>query len=399
MRILFNSSIFPRQYNPNRGIYCFHICRAFEQLGHQVRAISPRSWLERAPRQPVKNMLPGLDQLKVEYPTYYYPPGVLRNAYASFLWASTRSALRRTMREFKPDFVLSYWAHPDGAVAVRAAHEFGVPGGFIVGGSDVLVLAKQGGARGRAIADAVRSADAVIGVSNQLRESVIHLGAAPDRAHVVYQGVNRELFMPGEQVEARRRIKMDFKGDVILFVGNLVPVKGLEVLLEACKQLRERGREFKLYLIGQGPLRQALEAKAEALELKEQVTFVGSVMQHELPDWYRSANVTVITSHSEGIPNVLRESMACQTPFVATRVGGINEVAAGTDNILVPPGDSGAFADAVIKSLDWQGPRTISQGDTGSWTQSAERLLAIIQHARAMSGGVASGATQLVGTG
>src|SRR5215217_3495267 len=111
MRILFFSSIFPRPHKPNLGIYCYHLCHALAAGGHAVRAVSPRSWLDRAKITPgaATPALPGLAYLPVDYPRYVYTPGVLRSSYAAFMWASVAGPLRRAIAGFKPDCVLSYW--------------------------------------------------------------------------------------------------------------------------------------------------------------------------------------------------------------------------------------------------------------------------------------------------
>jgi hypothetical protein len=83
--------------------------------------------------------------MKVEYPLYVYPPGVLQSVYHRFMALSSRRATKRVMAELRPDCIISYWAHPDGAVAARLARDAGIPSGVIVGGSDVLVLARHSG--------------------------------------------------------------------------------------------------------------------------------------------------------------------------------------------------------------------------------------------------------------
>jgi glycosyltransferase involved in cell wall biosynthesis len=165
---------------------------------------------------------------------------------------------------------------------------------------------------------------------------------------------------------------------MLVWVGNLVPVKGLEVLLGACAALRDRGAAFRLYLIGDGPLRAALEARCRALALSPLVTFVGPRLHSQLPDWYRAADLTVLTSWSEGLPNVLRESLACGTPFVATDVGGVSEIdVLGSFNRLVPAGDTSAVAEAIAQSLRMPKPPA-TNFQPRSWPEYAEELLRIL---------------------
>jgi glycosyltransferase involved in cell wall biosynthesis len=131
----------------------------------------------------------------------------------------------------------------------------------------------------------------------------------------------------------------------------MVPVKGLDVLLEACLRLKSRNLSFRLYLVGDGPLQERLEARVKANGLQEQVCFAGPVPHEQLADWYRAADLTVLPSRSEGVPNVLLESLACGTPFVASRVGGVAELAVNPELDLVPPEDPDALAAAIVRSL------------------------------------------------
>jgi glycosyltransferase involved in cell wall biosynthesis len=266
------------------------------------------------------------------------------------MWASSRAAFRRLIAGFSPDCVLSYWTHPDGEAALRAARSVGVPMALIIGGSDVLLMTRQPGCRRRFIS-VLRQADALLPVSRDLKEKAEALGVGPERVHVFYQGVDRVLFTAGSQDGSRRRLGIPVEGKVLLWVGRMVPVKGLDVLLAACSVLRGRGVDFRLYLLGDGPLRKALEPRVFASGLAGSVVFAGSRPNDQLPDWYRAADLTVLPSRSEGIPNVLRESLACGTPFVASRVGGIPEIAAHGPHRLVPPGDVGRLADALHECL------------------------------------------------
>jgi glycosyltransferase involved in cell wall biosynthesis len=238
------------------------------------------------------------------------------------------------------------WAYPDGWAAVHLGHRAGLPVVLKVVGSDILLLSKYP-RRERGTLDALRQADAVIAVSRDLAERLAGYGIDPDKVHVVYDGVDKTLFHPGPRFEARSRIGLPGDEPLLLFVGNLVPVKGLDILIEACGQLADRGTAFTCLLVGEGSLRTQLERQARLRGLEERVRFMGSVPNDRLPDWYRAASVVLLSSHSEGVPNVLLEAAACGTPFVASRVGGIPEIAHLGPSRLVPPGDPHLLAEAI----------------------------------------------------
>jgi glycosyltransferase involved in cell wall biosynthesis len=381
MRVLFYSSIFPRPWNTTRGIYCFHACRALQRLGHEVRVVSPRSWLERAGSATSLAGLAGLDALEVQYPLYFYPPRILHSEHDRFMALSTRRVTRRAMRELRPDAILSYWAHPDGAVAARLAHEARIPSAVIVGGSDVLVLTRRPGRRRRAVVRALHATSAIVTVGRQLADAVVALGIPARKVHVVYQGID-PAFSPGPASEARRRLGLPEGGKVLVSVGSLIPVKGLDVLLPAVARLAARREDLRLYLVGEGAERGELEALSARLGLQSVVHFDGRVEHGALPDWYRAADLSVLASRSEGVPNVLRESLACGTPFVATRVGGVDEIAAGTESRLVPPGDVGALSEAIERSLSEPRP-AFSRERLSTWEQSTAQIVELFERARA----------------
>src|SRR5208283_3138551 len=99
---------------------------------------------------------------------------------------------------------------------------------------------------------------------------------------------------------------------------------------------KHRGEPFRLCLVGDGSVRHSIRRQARGYHLGKQITFAGQVTPKALGDWYRAADITVLSSRSEGLPNVLRESHACGTPFVAADVGGVAELAEPCDVLVAP---------------------------------------------------------------
>lgn len=135
----------------------------------------------------------------------------------------------------------------------------------------------------------------------------------------------------------------------LLVVGRLSSEKGVDVLLRACALLATQGQQIDLTVVGDGPDRQELERLAESLAFHS-VHFVGHSTQPD--EYYRVADLLVIPSRSEGLPNVLLEAISHGLPVVATRVGAIPEVIRD-DRVgrMCPPGDIGALAEAIQASL------------------------------------------------
>ena len=377
MRILFFSLSYPTPWQPTAAVFNRTM---LQSLGpeHEIEVVAPVPWTQRLRRMSVTDRTTTTSSAplgKARHPVYFYPPGLLREYYGTFLWASCRKALRRAATQLKPDVLLAYWAHPDGEVMLRAARELARPGVVIVGGSDVLILTESARRRD-AIARVLRGADAVLTVGQTLRSRVVELGAPAERVSAFHRGIDTDLFSPGDRLAARARLGLPMTSHIALWVGRLVAVKGLETLLVAWARLGLPG-ESRLCLVGDGPLRAALEARAAGLGLGSRVSFVGTKAQKELVDWYRAANLTVLPSLSEGIPNVLLESLACGTPFVASDVGGVREISVEPERDLVPPGDSGGLAAALERKLRQGGAASLPSGFTLG--ESAEALVRVLR--------------------
>jgi glycosyltransferase involved in cell wall biosynthesis len=380
MRVLALTSLYPNPLEPHRAPFNRQQLRALASE-HEVRVIAPIAWTgELAARRAGKSS--GLladrqrvcDGMTIHHPRYAYTPKVLRGWYGRFFVRSVRDCFQRAVSDFRPDVVLGCWAYPDGWAAVRLAREAGLPVAIKVQGSDVL-LAR--GVRKRRTAEALKSADAVIAVSRNLAERAQAMGVAPERIHIVYNGVDANVFHPAAKGPAREHLRVASGEPLILFVGNLLPVKGLDVLVQALALLGGAGVKFQCAIVGQGPLKAPIQKRLQALGLGARVRFVGACSMAQLPQWYHAADLLVLPSRSEGVPNVLLEARACGTPFVASNVGGIPEIS--DPACLVPPGDAPALARRMQEFLAGRGAGTRQALASRSWGDSARDLSAVLR--------------------
>jgi glycosyltransferase involved in cell wall biosynthesis len=169
---------------------------------------------------------------------------------------------------------------------------------------------------------------------------------APVRVRHAYHGTDLGRFQFGPCGSV--------KPPVVLAVARLVEKKGLDTLIRACAHLRDRGRDFRCHIVGDGELRESLGALIRQLKLEGKVALEGSLDQSEVLAWYRRATVValpcVVTLNGDrdGIPNVLIEAAACGVPIVSTPVSGIPElVEDGVSGRLVPPHEPVELANAL----------------------------------------------------
>jgi len=177
--------------------------------------------------------------------------------------------------------------------------------------------------------DLTRDCHRIIAPTNREKENLIlHYGALPERIGVVPCGVNLEQFKPmGKEIAKRQVGFVDNK--IILFVGRIEPLKGIDQLLKAMPYL-QNGQGPKLVIIGGDENSQyemeRLQRVSSDLHIQDSVTFLGLIKHEQLPYFYSAADACVVPSYYESFGLVALESLACGTPVVATNVGDLKSV-------------------------------------------------------------------------
>jgi colanic acid/amylovoran biosynthesis glycosyltransferase len=196
-----------------------------------------------------------------------------------------------------------------------------------------------------ALAAKLEHARFTVAISDFGRSQLMRLSAGNrwPHIHVVRCGVDPTVYVPpGDRGGSELGAK-------VLFVGRLLHGKGLALLFEATAELRRRGLDVSVSVIGDGPARDEAERDARRLGISEHVRLVGTVGQDDLRDHYARADVFCLPSFAEGIPVVAMEAMAMELPVVSTRIMGIPElVEDGTHGLLVAPGR----VDTLIEALE-----------------------------------------------
>ncbi len=183
-------------------------------------------------------------------------------------------------------------------------------------------------------------------MKNKIRELVdsAKVAVSPDK------GIDLELFRPDYTTNRFSDPKNNMK---ILYVGRLSEIKGLGYLIESFKNINHKFPSSRLEMIGDGPVKRNLKKKIDDLGMNDRVDIKGYVKYEELPEYYRSADIFVLPSLSEGLSNVLMEAMACGLPVVATDVGGNGElILDGKGGYLVPPKEPSKLYRSLKKLIE-----------------------------------------------
>ena len=354
LQIAVATHFFPSSSQPHRGRPIYEITKALAKLADvrvfcvdsaypRNRLLRPRTFVSRDAEP--SYTVPGVN---VEYLSYPALPLVSRSLNG---YNCGRSLIAR-LREFRPDLIIGYNVYPEGFGAMAAGRELGIP--VVIGalGSDILgthdYFVEQLTAR------TIRKASLVLTVSDQLRDRAIRYGVEPEKCITIHNGCDSSIFKPAPREAARTELNVCSGAELVVFVGRLVPLKGIRELLEAAAILRASRPRLRVVCIGEGPMEAEILHRASQPDLEGRVQVAASTTPQEISRWLAAADVLCLPSHSEGCPNVVIEALSCGRPVVASDVGGIPELLDSWCGILVPPRDAQQLANGLARSLDRQ---------------------------------------------
>jgi D-inositol-3-phosphate glycosyltransferase len=245
----------------------------------------------------------------------------------------------------------------------------------------------------RVEAEIAEQADLLIASTQDEADELVNAyGADPGRVAVVAPGVDLSMFQPGDRGEARRKI--GYGGErLLLFVGRLERLKGVDVAIRALALLRDRRHEdVRLLILGEDSTdgeeseKERLKAVASSLGVRDRVDFIGSVAHHELPYFYRAADVLVMPSYSESFGLVALEAQACGCPAVVSGVSGLRSVVRNdVSGYLIDGPDPALYAERIARLLadpelaEQMGRRSSMLAQRFSWTRTADRLAELFE--------------------
>jgi len=279
----------------------------------------------------------------------------------------------------------NYWL--SGQVAHRLKHELSLP---MVATFHTLALVKRNGLSSEEVpgrvqgeTDIIRCADLILASTHDEAGLLGSLyGADPDRIEVLPPGVDHRVFSPGDRAEARARLGHAGRR-VLLFVGRIQPLKGLDLAVQALAEIDDA----VLWAVGgpsgaDGPAElERVQKLAADLGVAERLLILPPRPHHELADYYRAADVCLVPSRTESFGLVALEAAACGTPVVAASVGGLQSIVVdGETGLLVEGRDALEWATAVALLLDdhdlaaSMGARASARSGRWSWCMTAARL-------------------------
>lgn len=319
--------------------------------------------------------------LDVRHLRWWYPP--LRSILnpACLLARVLPACLRLWWSGWRFDVIDAHFGHPEGVVAAILGILFRRPFLITMRGNErdfarIAILYRwQKWAYSRAAR--------MIAVAEPLRQFAIGIGVPEAKAVTIPNGVDSARFRPLDRAACRRKHGIAPDAAVLLSVGYLVEAKGHHDIVQALARLRASatGPAIQLIIAGgpgrEGDFEPELRRIIRESGMEDRVRLTGAVSPPELAELMNAADVSCLASYSEGWPNVVLESLACGTPVVATRVGGVPEMITRPEyGIIVPPRDAAALESALAGSFSrsWDRALIAAWGASRGWEQVAREV-------------------------
>lgn len=319
IRLLVFTSLYPNAVQPRHGIFVEERLRHLVASGRiTATVVAPVPWFPFRHRRfgayadfarvPAHEERHGLHVLHPRYPVI---PKLGMNIAPALMYRALLPKLRKlTTGQGAFDLIDAHYFYPDGVAAVRLAMALRKPVVITARGSDVNMLPRYR-SPARQIRWASTRAAAIATVSNALKEKLAAMGVAPHDVVTLRNGVDLEHFRPLERDAIRARLALS--GPVWLTAGHLIELKGVHIVLAALAETPGT----TLLIAGDGPEKTRLQQLAERLGVTSRVRFLGTLPRAQLGAYYNAADVMLLASSNEGMPNVVLESLACGTPVVA----------------------------------------------------------------------------------
>jgi teichuronic acid biosynthesis glycosyltransferase TuaC len=389
-RILSLCCLYPNPSQPRLGLFVQRRLQALAQLTDLV-VVSPIAVVQYGNPKGERLRLghsdiPGEQQngrVTILYPRWFYPP-FSGGAAPVWLFLCLVFVLARIRKKFPFEILDTHFGYPEGIAGALLSSALGVPFTMTFRGNEPKHSVSRLGRFG--MTWAVRRASRIFAVSERLRQFAIGLGASPEKAKTIPNGIDPAEFFPRDRTSCRIKLGLPLDRPIIVSAGALVERKGHHRIIKALKSIAASGFAAQLVIAGgpgpEGQYERTLRDLVAHLRLESAVRFLGSVSGETMAEIMSAADIFCLASTNEGWPNVVHEALACGAPVVATDVGAVPEMLAGGNGLIVPVNDQSALERALQEALarNWDRQAISAWGHGRSWDQVAGEVFAEMQN-------------------
>ena len=255
---------------------------------------------------------------------------------------NAKKALENLLNDVDIDIIHGHYLFPAGAAAVEVGSKHKIKTYVTAHGSDMFEMYKKQSFMRPTIKKVLKKADVVFAVSNALKQEILNTGVnqIADKTRLYWNSVDINKFSK----DNKNLLKNNGK-PIVLFVGNLIKRKNVNLILEAKKQSKT---DYEVVVVGDGPLKKDLENKVKTENIPD-VRFLGS--RKDVENIIPGCDVLVLPSFSESFGLVLIEALACEKAVIGSNVGGISEIITEDVGLLIDPNDSSTLSNAIDKVI------------------------------------------------
>ncbi len=365
VKILAISHLFPRVGEERNGIFVSRQLCALRRLGAEITVVVPLVWCPKILRRFRRwanydhtRRLCQFDGIEALSVPYIRPPGNWYNRWSGLVVFQGIKGLVRELHRAKGfDIIYATDFFPDGDAAVRLSRCLGVPAACLCIGVDVNITAHSSKVIYSHFVGTARALQGTLACGRSVADGID--AVTSKRALCVYGVIDLEEFSPADDKESiRRELGLPAKKVIALYAGYLQERKGIYEMLEAFSRIASIDDNILLCVCGSGEEEERFGELVRRRNLTETIKVVGEVPPERMSRWVKASDLFVLATHTEGMPNVVMEAMACGLPVVATQVGGLPEAVADCEGaILVPARDVEKFKDAVLRVAQDEGLR------------------------------------------
>lgn len=323
-KVLIISNMYPSEAAPSFGIFIKNQVTALEAAGLSIDVIAINE--------------PGRGKLKII------------QKYLQWLF----KGILGLIRGYKYDVIHAHYIFPSGLLALLYKKIWKKKLVVTSHGGDIDKMAKKNKFTSWGTRKVLSEANHIIAVGYRLYDDIIKdFDVDENNLSLISMGVDRDVFKPlYNKVTLRKKLRINENEKVLLFVGNFIKDKGVYELFQAFKKLKERDSDITLHIIGRLTDKELFDELANQAGGTAPILYHGPLKQNEIAEWMNVAEALILPSYIEGFGLVALEAMACETPVVGTKVGGLEYLLADDSGVLVEPRDEDSLFKGISLILD-----------------------------------------------
>ena len=338
------------------GIFIHRQSLTLMKCGYDIRVITPQPLLSRNLMSQFYPYHSEKDGIGIFRPRFFYIPRIIRpgKVYDNFYSRAIQKTCKTLFADWVPDLIICDWIIPGGLASYQLSKKMRIPLILRARGGDVRIMSQQVPKLNKYYQTIGDQASFILCNGFGIFEDLSKFGIFdPQKLHVFTNGIDTEVFHPAsiaERNSARAMLKIPATAHVWVFIGTWAKHKGSTELAQIVPPLLSQFPDA--YFVVAGPIRDQ-DSKEAILAVKDQARFLGMVSTEQIVKCLHAADLFILPSHMEGLPNSLIEAMSCGVASIASSVGGVPSIIRNNMNgLLIDPKNTMMLEKIILRCLN-----------------------------------------------